>query len=103
MHLDGKESYPPPIAFDSSLDRGIDQVLALAFWFGLKVQDEINVLSCSVSRNDVPTAAFCDLMSRFYSAGQDIDREEISGQNAVGMTTRVRPAQQPPAFLAAAL
>src|SRR5437763_633264 len=92
-----------PIVFDSSLDGGIDQVLALGLWFGLNVQGKLHPLSCSISRHDLQAAAFCDLMARFYAAGEDVDRGEISGQNLIGMATHGPLAKNPPRMLAAAL
>ena len=56
----------PGIVFDSSLDGGIDQVLALALLFGLEGKRQIRVGSVSVSRNNLNTAAFLDLVCRFY-------------------------------------
>jgi len=52
--------------FDSSLDGGIDQVLALALLFGLEGKRQIRVSSVSVSRNNLNTAAFLDVVCRFY-------------------------------------
>src|SRR5690242_10466547 len=56
----------PGIVFDSSLDGGSDQVLALALPFGLEGKRRSRVGSVSVSRNNLDTAAFLDLVCRFY-------------------------------------
>jgi mono/diheme cytochrome c family protein len=56
----------PGIVFDSSLDGGIDQVLALALLFGMEGKRQIRVGSVSVSRNNLNAAAFLDLVCRFY-------------------------------------
>ena len=41
---------PPGVLFDSSLDGGIDQILALAMLFGLAANQQIRVPSASTSR-----------------------------------------------------
>jgi hypothetical protein len=60
---------PPPVGvmFDAALDAGIDPVLALAVLYGLQSQREARVATLSVSRYDLPTAAFCDALSRFLA------------------------------------
>src|SRR6185436_9979794 len=74
----------PGIVFDTSLDGGIDQVLALALLFGLEGKRQIRVGSVSVSRNNLNTAAFLDLVCRFYRGDASGDSP---GRNAlpVGM------------------
>ena len=64
--LQFQQNNAPGIVFDSSLDGGIDQVLALALLFGLEGKRQIRVGSVSVSRNNLNTAAFLDLVCRFY-------------------------------------
>jgi mono/diheme cytochrome c family protein len=60
----------PAIIFDSSFDEGIDQVLALAMLFGLQTKGQARLASVSISRNDVKSASFLDLMARFYAGEQ---------------------------------
>jgi hypothetical protein len=60
----------PAIIFDSSFDDGIDQVLALAMLFGLQSKTQARLASVSVSRNDLKTASFLDLIARFYAGEQ---------------------------------
>src|SRR5437870_4364474 len=56
----------PAVIFDSSLDESIDQVLALALLFGFEAKRQIRIASVSVSRNNLNTAAFLDLLCKFY-------------------------------------
>ncbi len=61
---------PPGVIFDSSLDESIDQVLALALLFGLEGKGQVRIASASTSRNNLRTAAFLDLLCRFYSGAR---------------------------------
>jgi len=63
---------PPAIVFDSSIEDGIGQVLALAQLLSYQSRQEVRVTSLSVSRNNLKTAAFCDLMCRFFGASLSI-------------------------------
>jgi len=62
----------PPLAivFDSAIDQSIDQVLTLALVFGYDAKREAKVISLSTSRYNLNTAAFCDLVARFYGGEQ---------------------------------
>ena len=59
---------PLGVLFDSSLDGGIDQVLALALLFGFAARQRVRVPSASTSRYNLQNAAFLDLVARFFSA-----------------------------------
>ncbi len=48
------------------MEDGFEQVLALALVLACDARREARLGSVSVSRNSLPTAAFCDLMVRFY-------------------------------------
>lgn len=63
---------PTAIVFDSSIEDGIGQVLALAQLLSYQSRQEVRVTSLSVSRNNLKTAAFCDLMGRFFGASLSI-------------------------------
>jgi hypothetical protein len=56
------------VLFDSSLDGGIDQVLALAMLFGYAATQQVRVPSASTSRYNLKNAAFLDLVARFFAA-----------------------------------
>jgi mono/diheme cytochrome c family protein len=66
MQLQQQQKPPVAVIFDSSLDESIDQVLALALLFGLEGKRRIRVASVSVSRSNLNTAAFLDLVCRFF-------------------------------------
>jgi hypothetical protein len=56
----------PALLLDSSIEDGIGQVLGLTMVFGYEARRETRLTSLSVSRNNLRTAAFCDLMARFF-------------------------------------
>src|SRR5262245_46782295 len=82
---------PFPVGFDASFERGVDQVLALGLWLGLGVKKKILLSTCTVSRNDFSAAVFCDVMAGFYFPGRNLERDDVSGENVVGLTTRNAP------------
>jgi hypothetical protein len=61
-----------PIAalFDSSMDDGIEQALALAMVLACDSRRDARLGSVSVSRNSLQIAGFCELMVRFYRGEQ---------------------------------
>jgi hypothetical protein len=61
---------PVALLFDSSLDEGIDQVLSLAMALALDSRREARLAGLSISRNSLETAAFAELMIRFYRGEQ---------------------------------
>jgi hypothetical protein len=88
---------PLGVAFDSSLDGEIDQVLALAMLFGFEGRRQIRVVAVSTSRFNLRTARFLDLVARFYGGepGGDFVVNRVArpiGMAAVGtQTTDVAP------------
>ena len=56
----------PGILFDSDMGRNIDAALALAMLFGL---GRGRVIAVGVSNSNLEAAAFCDVIARFYGAG----------------------------------
>ena len=83
----------PPIGiiFDSAMGSRIDDVLAMALMYGLDGKNEARVVSVSVSRSNVNSAAFSEAIGRFYAGA-------VSGDfGAVGtfelVTNALLPAQ----------
>jgi hypothetical protein len=64
---------PLGVAFDSSLDGDIDQVLALAMLFGFDGRRQVRVAALGTSRFNLPAAGFLDLVARFYGGEQGGD------------------------------
>ena len=61
---------PPGVLFDSSLNGGVDQVLALAMLFHLQATRSVRLASISTGDFNLKNAAFLDAVARFYSGGQ---------------------------------
>lgn len=60
---------PIGVIYDSSLDGGIDQVLALAMLFYIQDTRRIRIGAISTSRYSVQSAAFLDALARFFTGG----------------------------------
>jgi len=56
---------PPGIVFDCDMGRNIDAALAAAMLYNLGAKGR--VIAVGVSSGNLPAAAFCDALSRFYS------------------------------------
>src|SRR5437773_5366676 len=83
---------PPAIVFDSSIENDIGCVLALAQLLSYQSRQEVRVTSLSVSCNNLKTAAFCDLMERFFGVSLSI-----------GMAVNVPASTSLPPMLSAVL
>ena len=59
---------PLGVLFDSSLDGGIDQILALAMLFGFAATQQVRVPSASTSRFNLKNAAFLDARRALFRA-----------------------------------
>lgn len=80
MQFPGQGKPPVGVVFDSDMGNGIDDALALALLYGFDGKNEARVISLSVSKSNLNSAAFCEVMGRFYSGA-------VSGAfNAAGRT-----------------
>jgi mono/diheme cytochrome c family protein len=59
---------PLGVLYDSSLDGGIDQILALSMLFGLSALQQLRIPSLTTSRFNLHHAAFLDVVARFFAA-----------------------------------
>ena len=103
MQAPSRPAPPPGLVFDSSLDGGIDQVLALALLFGLEGRRQVRVPAVTTSRHNLRTAAFLDLVARFFGGEQAGDFVVNRIPLPVGMSTAGPPSTDAPRMLAAAL
>ena len=53
--------------FDSDLGNGVDAALALALLYGLEGKGEARLVSNSTTRSNLKSAAFADVLARFYA------------------------------------
>jgi len=94
---------PPGVLFDSSLDGGIDQVLALAMLFGYAATQQIRVPSASTSRYNLKNAAFLDLVARFFAADLAGDFVPNKIPLPIGMYSTGKPTDTVPPMVSAPL
>lgn len=94
---------PLGVAFDSSLDGGVDQILALAMLFGFEGKRQIRVPSVTTSRFNLQNAAFLDLVARFFGGEQAGDFVVNRIPLPIGMSTAGKQSTDAPAMVAAAL
>ena len=100
----GQGKPPLGVVFDSDMDAGIDDALALAMLFGFEGKNEARVISISINRSNLQTAAFCDAVARFYAdpAGGEGSSPFARPAMPIGMALNVAPSPDAP-MLAAAL
>ena len=66
MQDQGQETQPVGIIFDSGIGSNVDEVLALALLYGFEGKREARVVSLSVSKPNLKSAALCEAIGRFY-------------------------------------
>jgi inosine-uridine nucleoside N-ribohydrolase len=98
MQLPGQGKPPVGIVFDSDFGDRIDSVLALALLYGFDGRNEARVVSVSVSKSNLKSAALCEVVGRFY-AGPIGPFTRIL---PVGMSTAGRLAEDTPLLAVAA-
>ena len=67
MQFPGQGKPPVAIVFDSAMGERIDDALALALLYGFDGKNEARLISVSVSRSNLASAAFCDAVGHFYA------------------------------------
>ena len=94
---------PLGVLYDTSLDGGIDQVLALAMLFGFAATREVRVPSVSTSRYDLKRAAFLDAVARFFAADLAGDFVANKIPLPIGMASIGKPTDGVPPMVSAPL
>ena len=67
MQFFGQGKPPVGIIFDSDMGNDIGAALALALLYGLDGKNEARVVSLSVTKPNLKSAALCDAIGRFYA------------------------------------
>src|SRR5258705_1676259 len=67
MQFPGQGKPPVGIIFDSDMGNSIDNALALALLYGFDGKGELRVVSVSVSKSNLKSAAFSEAIGRFYA------------------------------------
>src|SRR5688572_5592594 len=94
---------PLGVVFDSSLDGSIDQILALAMLFGFEGRRQVRVPSLSTSRFNLRSAAFLDVIARFFGGEQPGDFVVNRVPLPIGMSTGGRQTEDVPPMISAVL
>jgi inosine-uridine nucleoside N-ribohydrolase len=98
MQFPGQGKPPVGIIFDSDFGNHIDSVLALALLYGFDGKNEVRVASVSVSKQNLKSAALCEVVGRFY-AGPITPFTRIL---PVGMSTEEKMPEDTPMLAVAA-
>lgn len=96
MQFFGQGKPPVGIIFDSDIGARIDGALALALLYGFDGKDEERVVSLSVSRNNLKSAAFCDVVGRFYAGTINTPFGSFSRALPIGMNDGGPKAEDTP-------
>lgn len=72
MQFPGQAKPVVGIVFDSDMGERIDAALALALLYGFDGKNEARVISVSVSKSNLKSAAYSDAIGRFYSGPASI-------------------------------
>jgi hypothetical protein len=67
MPFPGQAKPPVGVVFDSDLGNGVDAALALALLYGLEGKGEARLVSNSTTCANLKSAAFADVLARFYA------------------------------------
>lgn len=86
---------PAGVVFDSDFGNTIDSVLALALLYGFDQKNEVRVASVSTTKSNLKSAAFCEVMARFYAAAPP-SAFGMFRAVAIGMTDDGRMAEDTP-------
>lgn len=78
---------PVGVVFDSDLGDSIDDALALALLYGLQGKGEARVVGVSVSRPNLQSAQFADVLVQFYTGGPG----PFSAVQPIGLTLASKP------------
>lgn len=79
----------PPfgIVFDCAMGERIDTVLAMSVLYGLDGKNECRVISVSVTKPSLKSAALAELIGRFYAGAVSAEFAAVGRQLPVGMAT----------------
>ncbi len=99
MQFPGQGKPPAGIIFDSAMGSRIDDALAMALLYGLDGKNEARVISVSVSKSNLHSAAFSEVIGRFY-AGAVSGAFGAFGRNLpVGMADNGKLTEDSPMLL----
>ena len=104
LHVVFRRGQPAPLGvlYDSSLDGGIDQVLALAMLFGFAALQQVRIPSLTTSRFSLQNAAFLDVVAHFSA---DLAGDFVPNKIPlpIGMASTGKPVEAVPPMVSAPL
>ena len=100
-----RQGQPAPLGvlFDSSIDGGFDQILALALLFGHAAQQQVRIPSLTTSRFSLQNAAFLDVVARFFAAELAGDFVQNKIPLPIGMASTGRQSDAAPPMVSTPL
>jgi hypothetical protein len=91
MQFGGQGKPPLGVLYDADFGNTIDVPLALALLYGLQVKNESRVVAVTTSRPSVNSAAFADVLVRFYTG----EPGGFAVAQSIGMPTGTAPEDTP--------
>lgn len=86
------------VLFDSDMGNGIDDALALAVLYGLDGKNEARVVSVSVSKANLKSAALAEVIGRFYAGAVSGAFAAVGRTLPVGLSERGKMPEDTPIF-----
>ncbi len=84
--------------FDSDMGNRVDTALAMAIMYGLDGKNEARVVSVSVSKSNLKSAALSEVIGRFYAGAVNGGFASVGRTLPVGMGDDPRDAKDTPMF-----
>ena len=96
MQFPGNTKPPVGIIFDSDMGNRIETALAMSLLYGLDGKNEARVVSVSVSKSNLKSAAFSEAIGRFYGGAVNGGFASVGRTLPVGMADDGRMAEDTP-------
>ncbi len=96
MQFQGQAKPPVGIVFDSDMGSSIDGALALALLYGFDGKNEARVISVSVSRANLSSAAYCEAVGRFYAGAVNGGFGGVGRTLPVGLASNGKTKEETP-------
>src|SRR5260370_32010403 len=96
MQFSGQAKLPVGIIFDSNFGTSIGNALALALLYGFDGKNELRVVSVSISKSNLKSAALCESVGRFYSGAVSGAFNSVARTLPVGPSTDGNMSQESP-------
>lgn len=98
MQFFGGGKQPVGVLFDSDMGNSIDDALALALLYGFDGKNEARVVSVSVSKANLKSAALAEVIGRFYAGAVSGAFAAVGRTLPVGLSDRGKMPEDTPIF-----